>query len=85
MSANSTWSGSQMAAWSPKRRPVRKKQAHHDMADDDDGEIRRRVVGAMMVQFFAARGAFIRFQIAPVHGASAARRASEFRTSEHGR
>ena len=53
------------------------------MADDDDGEIGRRVVGAVMVQRLAARGALVGdLEIAAEHGALAASRAGELRASQ---
>ena len=35
-------------------------QRHHQMADDDDHQIGRKVVGALMMQFLAAHLALVR-------------------------
>ena len=79
----------------PERRPVGhlhgEHKADHDVADNDDGEIGRRVVGAMMMQGLAAIGAGIgHLEVAPKHGALAAggalmRRASEQRAEDRAR
>jgi hypothetical protein len=51
-------------------------EAYNDVADDHDGEVRRRVVGAVVVQLLTAMEAGIDdFEIAPEHGALAAGRA----------
>jgi hypothetical protein len=53
------------------------------MADADDGEIRRRVVGALMMQRLAALGAMIgHFEIAPEHRTLAAGRAFQHCTAQ---
>ena len=69
-----TVSGSHNAACSQSGGPVghlhREHQADHDVADNDDGEIGRRVVCPMMMQLLAAMRAGVGdFQIAPEHGA----------------
>src|SRR5262245_6119219 len=71
----------------PKRRPVGhlhgEHQANHDMADDDDGEIRRRIIGPVMVQRLATSGAGLsHLEIAAEHGAFAASRAGQPRASQ---
>ena len=51
-------------------------EAYNEVAHDHDGEVRRRVVGAVVVQLLTAMGAGIDdFEIAPEHGALAAGRA----------
>src|SRR5262245_46622190 len=50
-------------------------EEYNNVADDHDGEVRRRVVGAVVVQLLTAMGAGIDdFEIAPGHGAFAAGR-----------
>ena len=71
----------------PEGRPVGhldyEHQAHHDVADNDDGEIGRRVVGAVVMQLFAAGGAGVgHLQIAPEHGTAAAGRAAQTRAAQ---
>ncbi len=53
-------------------------QADHHMANNNDGEIGRRVVGALMMQRLAAMGAIVRdLQKAVEQGANTAGRAFE--------
>jgi len=70
----------------PERGPVghlhHEHPADHDVAHDHDGEIRRRVIGAVMVQLLAALGTGVgHLELAPEHGAGAAGGAFERRTS----
>ena len=72
----------------------RERQRHHDVADDEDDEIGRRVVGAVMMQILAAGRALIgdfqeraeqlalaaiRAAAAQIRGARQHRRASTYR------
>jgi hypothetical protein len=61
-------------------------EAYNEVADDHDGEVRRRVVGAVVVQLLTAMGAGIDdFEIAPEHGALAAGRAFLGRSTQQRR
>ena len=66
----------------PERRPVshlhRQHEADDDVADDDDGEIGRSIVGPMVMQRLPAFRTMVRdFEVAPEHGALAASRAAK--------
>ena len=83
-----TVSGSHSAACTQSGGPVGhlhgEHQADHDVPDNDDGEIGRRVVGAMMMQLLAAMRAGVgHFQITPEHGPNAASRAFVRGTAQH--
>jgi len=73
----------------PYRRPEGyfhgKHEADHDVADNDDGEVGRRVVGALVMQCLAAIGAGIGdLEITAEHGAGAAGGAAPRRASQQG-
>ena len=60
-------------------------EAHHDMAHDDNREVGRRVVGAVMVQGLAAMGTIVRdLEVAAKQGSGTAGRAFQRGAAEEG-